>query len=168
MPRGRNTNADSDIICNCGGITVVEVTQRTRIGVPVQTVFAYMDQPENQPEITPSLTRSKPVAELPNGGKRVEYTYTMAGVGLSGYIEATEYEPERRIRWKMTGDLTGDIEWTFEADGDETVVTYTADYDVPIPVLDAVVEPFVKRYNERELRTTLENLRTRLEHGNVD
>ena len=53
--------------------------------------------------------------------------------------------------------------WEFEADDGETVVTYTARYDVPIPVLDVVVEPFVERYNERELRTTLENLRTRLE-----
>jgi uncharacterized membrane protein len=67
----------------------------------------------------------------------------------------------------MTGDLTGEIEWTFEEDGDETVVTYAAEYDVPVPVLDAVVDPFVRRYNERELRTTLENLRTRLERGDT-
>lgn len=144
---------------------MVEVTRSIRIGVPVETVFAYMDRTENQPEITPSLTRSEPLAKLPNGGKRVAYTYTMAGIGLDGHIEAVEYEPEQRIRWEMTGDLTGTIEWTFEKDGDETVVIYSAEYDIPVPVLDAVVGPFVRRYNERELRTTLENLRTRLEHG---
>ncbi len=145
--------------------TVAEVSERIRIEVPRSEVFAYMDQPSNQPEISPSLVRSELIESLPNGGKRVAYTYEMAGVELDGHIEAVEYEPESRIRWEMTGDLEGEITWEFEADGDGTVVTYASEYDIPVPVLSAVVEPFVKRYNERELRTTLENLRTRLEHA---
>ena len=145
--------------------TVIEVSETIRIDVPRSDVFAYMDQPSNQPEISPSLTRSETLDELPNGGKRVAYTYEMAGIGLDGEIRAVEYEPPRRIRWKMTGDLEGTIRWEFEAENGATVVTYASDYDVPVPVLDAVVAPFLERYNERELRTTLENLRTRLEHG---
>ncbi len=144
---------------------MAEVSETVRIDVPLSDVFAYMDQPENQPEITPSLVHSETVAELPNGGKRVEYTYEMAGIELDGYIEAVEYEPASHIRWEMTGDLEGEITWGFEADGDATVVSYASEYDIPVPVLSAVVEPFVKRYNERELRTTLENLKTRLEHA---
>jgi uncharacterized membrane protein len=144
---------------------MLEVTETVRIDAPVADVFAYMDQPENQPEITPSLSHSETLEELPNGGKRVAYTYTMAGIDLDGEIRATEYDPETRVVWEMTGDLSGEIEWTFEADGDQTVVTYVGRYDIPVPVLDAVVKPFVRRYNERELRTTLENLRTRVEAG---
>lgn len=144
---------------------MAEVSETVRIDAPLGDVFAYMDQPENQPEITPSLVHSETVAELPNGGKRVEYTYEMAGIELDGVIEAVEYEPESRIRWEMTGDLKGEITWTFEVDGDGTVVTYASEYDIPVPVLSAVVEPFVRRYNERDLRTTLENLKTRLEHA---
>jgi uncharacterized membrane protein len=144
---------------------MVTVSETLSIDAPPGDVFAYMDQPANQPEITPSLAHSETVEELPNGGKRVEYTYEMAGVELDGHIEAVEYEPESRIRWEMTGDLEGEITWEFEADGDGTVVSYASEYDIPVPVLSAVVEPFVKRYNERELRTTLENLRTRLEHA---
>jgi hypothetical protein len=68
----------------------------------------------------------------------------------------------------MTGDLDGEIEWEFEGEDDATVFTYAARYEIPIPVLDVVVEPFARRYNERELRTTLRNLRSRLEHGSVD
>ena len=141
---------------------MIEVDHQVRIDAPVSEVFAYMDRPESQPEITSSMTRSEIVEELPNGGKRVAYTYKMAGIGLDGHVEAVEYDPERRVEWAMSGDLGGEIEWTFEDDG-ETVITYTARYDLPVPVLDAVVEPFAKRYNERELRTTLENLKTRLE-----
>ena len=144
---------------------MIEVSDRIRIDAPVEDVFAYMDRPENQPEITPSLTRSQTIEELPNGGKRVAYTYTMAGVDLEGRLEALEYEPESHVRWEMTGDLEGEIEWEFEPEDGATVVSYAARYEIPIPVLDAVVEPFAERYNERELRTTLENLRSRLEHG---
>jgi len=144
---------------------MIEVSDRIRIDAPVEDVFEYMDRPENQPEFTPSLTRSETVEGLPNGGKRVAYTYTMAGVDLEGRLEAVEYEPESRVRWEMTGELEGEIEWTFEPADGATVVSYVARYEIPIPVLDGVVEPFAERYNERELRTTLENLRSRIEHG---
>jgi uncharacterized membrane protein len=95
----------------------------------------------------------------------VAYTYTMAGVDLDGELVAVEYEPERHVRWAMTGDLDGEITWELRPENGATDLTYTARYDLPVPVLDAVVEPFARRYNERELRTTLENLRSRLEHG---
>ncbi len=144
---------------------MVEVAREVRIEAPVEDVFAYMDRPENQPEFTPSLSRSETVETLPNGGKRVAYTYSMAGVDLDGDLEATAYDPERRVVWEMSGDLTGEIEWGFEPDGDATVFSYTARYDIPVPVLDVLVAPFVKRYNERELATALENLKTRLETG---
>ncbi len=64
--------------------------------------------------LTSSLVRSETVDELPNGGKRVAYTYGMAGISLEGHLEATEYEPGSRIRWVMTGDLDGEITWQFE------------------------------------------------------
>jgi hypothetical protein len=63
----------------------------------------------------------------------------------------------------MTGDLTGTIEWEFEADDRGTLVTYTGRYEIPVPVLERIVDPVVRRYTERELRTTLETLRTLLE-----
>ncbi len=144
---------------------MIEVHDSIRIGAPVAAVFAYMDRPENQPEITPSLTRSETLERLDNGGKRVAYTYTVGGIDLDGEIEAVEYDPESTIRWEMTGDLSGEIEWTFEETAGGTEFTYAAGYDLPGRVVERLAGPFVRRYNERELRTTLENLRTRVETG---
>jgi carbon monoxide dehydrogenase subunit G len=126
-------------------------------------VFAYVDRPENRAEITPSLVRSETVRELETGGREAEYEYAMAGVSLQGRVRATDYRPDERIVFETTGDLTGEIEWRFEAENGGTRVTYTADYGIPVPVLDRVVAPFVRRYDERELRTTLGTLRTRPE-----
>lgn len=142
---------------------MVRASETICVDAPVEEAFAYMDRPENQPEITPSLTRSETVAELPNGGKRVAYTYRMAGITLEGHIEAAEYEPEELIRWEMSGDLEGEIEWRFEPHDGGTRVTYRADYGLPVPAVERLARPFLERYNERELRTTLENLATRLE-----
>jgi uncharacterized membrane protein len=148
---------------------MIHVEQQTAVEAPVGDVFDYMDRPRNQPEITPSLTRSEAVEVLPNGGKRVAYTYTFGGVDFDGHVEAVEYEPESQITWEMTGDLEGGLEWNFEASNGRTTVTYGARYGLPVsvPVLDVVLEPLAEWYNEREIRITLENLRSRLERGST-
>jgi len=151
-------------------------TESVHVAAPREAVFEYMDRPENQPEITPSLTRSETLERLENGGKRVAYEYEMAGISIEGEVTAVDWVENERIAWRIDGDLEGELEWRFEdedEDGDDdeddgTRVTYSAEYSIPVPVLDAVVAPFVRRYNERELRTTLENLRTRLEADTRD
>jgi len=143
---------------------MIETNAEVHVDAPVADVFAYMDDPANQPEITPSLTRSEPLAERADGSKRVAYTYGLGGITLEGEIDAVEYEPESRIVWEMTGDLEGEIEWTFAGTDDGTLVTYAAAYDVPLGVFERLAEPFVERYNQRELETTLANLKTRVEH----
>lgn len=143
---------------------MIETSAEAHVDAPVADVFAYMDDPANQPEITPSLTHSETLAERADGSKRVEYAYGLGGITLDGELDAVEYEPESRVVWEMTGDLTGEITWTFEATDGGTLVRYDAEYDVPLGVFDRLAEPFVKRYNRREVETTLANLKTRMEH----
>jgi uncharacterized protein YndB with AHSA1/START domain len=134
------------------------------IPAPVADVFAYMDEPAHQPAITPSLTRSELVERLPNGGSRVRYTYRILGVSFSGEVRATDYVPDERIVWSMTGDLTGTLRWYFapSADGAGTRFTYAATYALPGPALTRpLLAPLVRRYNEREVRTLLRTLRNR-------
>lgn len=143
--------------------TVLRVDADIHVAVDPQTAFEYMNVPEHQAEISPSLTSVETIEELPNGGKRAAYTYRMAGIALDGEVEAATYDPPERIVFEMTGGLRGTIEWTFEPEGDGVRIGYAADYDLPIPILASLVKPLVRRYNERELDTTLRNLRTRLE-----
>jgi len=142
---------------------MVRVEDDIYIDVDPETAFEYMDVPEHQAEISPSLSAVETVAELPSGGKRATYTYRMGGVPLDGEVEAVTYDPPERIVFEMTGGIEGNIEWTFTPEGDGVRVGYVAEYDLPIPVLDRLAAPFVRTYNERELKTTLRNLKTRLE-----
>ncbi len=146
---------------------MIAVSESTTIDRPVADVFAFLDLPANQPAVTPSLVRSEALERLPNGGRRVAYTYRILGARFTGELEALEYEPERRIRWAMTGDIEGTITWELEPvdGGDRTRFTYAAEYAAPlgIAVLDSLLAPLVRWYNRRELRRTVRNLRAHLE-----
>ena len=145
---------------------MLTVRDHTEIAAPVEDVFAYMDEPAHQADITPSLTRSARIERLPNGGSRAEYTYRIFGIPLSGEVRATDYVPNERIIWTMSGGLQGTIRWYFtpQADASQTRFTYAATYALPGPaVLHPVLSPLVRRYNEREVRILLRNLRAKLE-----
>lgn len=142
---------------------MISVSEDILIDAPVERVYEYMDDPHNHAEVTPSITDVRNVKHLENGGKRLEHTYTMAGVGVDGELEEVEHIEDDLMRFEMGGELEGEIELTFEREEGGTRLTYTAEYGVPTKVLEKLVEPFVRRYNERELATTLENVKTRLE-----
>ena len=142
---------------------MVSVSETIRVDRPVEGVFEYLDDPRNHVEITPSLAEVRNIEPLENGGKRVEHTYKMAGIGLDGeLVEQTHVENER-LHFEMRGSLSGEIDISLEPVDGGTEVRYSAGYDLPGRVLSEVAKPFVRRYNERELSTTLENLKTRLE-----
>lgn len=142
---------------------MAEASESIHIDRPVEEVFAYLDDPHNHAEVTPSIADVRNVRPLDNGGKRLEYTYEMAGVGVDGELVEQIHEGEERMVFEMRGRLTGQIELVFEERDGGTEVTYGAEYDIPGRVLSTAATPLVERYNERELRTTLENLKSELE-----
>jgi len=129
-----------------------------------EQVFAYVDKPERQTAFTPSLTRSTLIERLPNGGVRARYTFSLFGLAFHGEVRATDYAPQERIVFAMTGDLRGSIRWYLEPERDGTRFTYAGTYAVPGPSLvKPALRPVVRRYNEREIRTLLQNLKTQIE-----
>jgi len=142
---------------------MISVSDSVLIDAPVERVYEYMDDPHNHEEVTPSITDVRNVERLKNGGKRLEHTYKMAGIGVDGELEEVEHKENELMRFEMRGELEGEIKLGFEEEDGGTRLTYTAEYNIPGRVLEKLVEPFVRRYNKRELRTTLENVKTRLE-----
>lgn len=141
------------------------VSESIVIDRPVDEVFAYLDDPHNHAAITPGIADIRNVQRLDNGGKRLEHTYEMAGIGIDGELIEQVHEENERMCFEMRGRLSGEIDLRFvETDGG-TEVTYSAEYDIPGGVLSAAAEPVVERYNRRQLTKTLENLETELESG---
>ena len=142
---------------------MASVSKSIWIDTPVETAFEYLDDPYNHAEVTPSVTNVQNVERLDNGGKRLDCTYTMAGIGLQTELKQTVHEPNRRMVFDMRSGIDGRLELQFTEVNGGAEVTYSAEYDIPGRVLSTVVKPFAVKYNERELRTALENLKQRLE-----
>jgi len=143
---------------------MLTVREHIDLAVPSERTFDFMDAPARQTTITPSLSESTLLERLPNGGSRARYTYRILGLSFSGEVRATDYVPRERIVWSMTGDLQGTIRWYFEPNETGCRFTYAATYRIPGPrLLRPLARPLVRRYNERETRTLLQNLKERLE-----
>jgi len=128
------------------------------LDAPVETVFAFMDEPSNQAAVTPSLTRAERIERLPNSGNRAAYEYTMFGVTFTGEVRASTYKPPERIVYEMSGDLAGRIAWRFEPERGGTRLTYAADYEAPGPLPEFLLAPLIRWYNRREVRQLLDNV----------
>jgi len=144
---------------------MLTVSDSVTIDASREAVFEFLDDPYNHAAVTPSLSDVRAVEPVENGGKRLEFTFGMAGVGLDGELVQTVHEPPERHTFEMHGQLPGEIDLELDTVDDGTRLTYTGSYELPDSVLAAVAEPIVRRYNERELRTTLKNVQTTVELG---
>lgn len=143
---------------------MITVRECLDIDAPVDRVFAYLDTPAHQVRITPSLSESPLLERLPNGGARARYTVRLFGLPFSGEVRATDYVPNERIVWNMTGDLKGTIRWYLEPTDGGCRFTYAATYQIPGPsLIRSLTRPLIRRYHEREVRALLHNLQARLE-----
>lgn len=142
---------------------MTEASASIIVEAPPERVFAFMNTPVNQGEVTPSLIESREIGRMPNGGAHAAYTYKMAGLKLDGEVECTEFEQDRLLAFAMTGAIKGAIRQEFEPEGDGTRVTYSARYDLPMPALARLAAPLLSRYNQREIEALLRNLKDRVE-----
>lgn len=139
------------------------VRRSIHIDAPVEAVYEFLDDPRNHLEVTPGIEAIRDIERLDNGGKRVEYTYEMAGVPISGELIERRHSDNELLRFEMRGTLTGEITIETVPAGDGTELAYSAEYDIPGRVLSAVARPVVRRYNTRQLQSTLENTKAQLE-----
>ncbi|WP_122088484.1 SRPBCC family protein [Halalkalicoccus subterraneus] len=125
-----------------------------------ERVFEYMASPTNHLNVMPSLHRVENVEELPSGGHRGDFRFKMVGIPIDGRFEDVEFVPYERRVYEMSGEIEGSMHYTFEPEDGGTRVTCVMDVEFPSRVLDRVLRPVVRRYNEREVETMLETLKT--------
>lgn len=139
------------------------VEKQIRINSQPGEVFSFLDDPRNHVKITPGLVNVGAVEALPNGGKRAEYRYKLAGVELVGSVVDVERSPGSRLVQELSGAIDGTISYHLDDDGGATVLRYEAEYELPDTVIESVLAPIAEAYNRREAEATVENLKTFLE-----
>lgn len=146
--------------------------QQTELGIdksilieaPVEKVFAYYSEPENLPEVWPSLLEVKEVERTPEGwARKFKWVYKMAGMRFEGSTENSEYDKNERTVAVSKGGIESTIDTTYEDQGGKTLLRDRVTYRVPVPLIGRVAERFLARTNEHEVETIHKNLKARLE-----
>jgi uncharacterized membrane protein len=133
------------------------------IAAPAEKVFSYVEQPQNLPEVWPSLVEVTDVADLPKGGHRFHWLYKMAGLRFEGETETVEYELNKHVVTKSTGQIPSTYDWTFVPENGSTRLDVKVEYEIPQTLLGKLAEPFIVKLNEREADAFIGNLKDRIE-----
>ncbi len=141
-----------------------QIRKSIEINAPVSEVFAYLSNPENLPEIWPSLIEVSNIKTAPDGKKTYDWVYKMAGMRFRGHTELT-FDPNRSISVKNEGDFKSTFRWRFEGRDDSTTFESEVDYEMPHRLIARLAAPFIHKLNDREADTFGANLKGRLEEG---
>lgn len=133
------------------------------IAAPPEKVFSYLDEPQNLPEIWPSLVEVTNVAELADGGHSFHWLYKMAGRRFEGDTETVAYELNKHFVTKSTGQIPSTYDWEFVPENGSTRLDVKVEYEIPETLFGKFAEPFIVKLNEREADTFIGNLKDRFE-----
>lgn len=129
------------------------------VAAPADRVFAFVTDPSNWLRTHGGL-RDLEVIEETDDEVRMQATYRM--LGIANHLDVTQrvVEPGARsvVSFESPG-LSGEMEYRFTESNGVTTVRESADYEFGDSLRDRIVEPVGKRYNERQFRNALVNMR---------
>jgi uncharacterized membrane protein len=144
--------------------TQTTINKTVLINAPLEQVFAYYSDPNNGPEIWPSLVEVKEVVRDESGHpKTLRWTYKMAGMRFEGSSEYLEFVPNERYVLRSKGGIQSTSTVTFTRVDAQTQVSEEMVYSIPIPLLGKVAERFLIKMNENEMTIKYNNLKARME-----
>ena len=141
---------------------MAKVERGTFIKAPLDKVFSYLTEPNNQLEWLPSITDVREVTGQGVGGKW-GWTYKMFGLPFKGNSEVIEQVDNEKYVFKSEGGIRSIWTLKFKSGDDGTYFNLTVEYTIPVPVLGMVAEKLVLAQNEREANLALDNIKSRLE-----
>ena len=141
---------------------MAKVERNITINAPVEKVFSYITDPNNQLEWLPSITDIRDITGQ-GKGQKFGFTYKMMGISFKGESEAMEIIPNERIVEKSSGGIVSTWTWTFKSEVGGTNINLVVEFNIPVPVLGKFAERMVLNQSEREADHATANLKDILE-----
>ncbi len=140
-----------------------KITREVHIEAPVEKVFDLLYDPNNLPEIWPSLIEVHKVKESNIGGYDYDWICKMADLQIEGKTQMMECLTNRRIATKGTKGLQSMMAWDLHDDGEATHLVFEMQYEIPRSLLKRRSEQALFQENERDIEAMLENLKRKAE-----
>jgi uncharacterized membrane protein len=143
---------------------MVRIEKSVVIDQPVEQVFEFVINAENDPLWQTQIQESKATSDGPFGvGTTTAQTAQFLGRRIETTAEITAYEQDRSYAWKsISGPVPGEGQSIFEAVG-EGQTKFTIIGDVDVGGFFKLAEPLVARSARRMMETNLANLKDLLE-----
>ena len=143
---------------------MVKVKTSVVINRPVEEVFKFWDDPDNNAQWQTGLIESKQTSEGARGvGSTLLSVNQFLGRRLEFAVEITEYEPNRRVGFNTSGPFPFSGTTSFEAVEGGTRVELEAEGDVS--GIFKLAEPIVARTAQRQFEGNYLTLKDVLEAG---
>jgi uncharacterized protein YndB with AHSA1/START domain len=139
------------------------VRRSVRIQAPVEHVFEYLTDPTHLPEVWPSLIEVTNAEHAPDGGHRFDWVYKLAGLRLHGHAETVATEKNRTVVVKSDHGLPATFRWHYDGTEGETWLRLEVEYGMPVPLVDKLAAPLLRRMNEHEVALLLGNVKAKME-----
>ena len=138
---------------------MIKIKKQIHINAPVEKVFEFATEPENLPEIWPSMIKAENIELSPTGGQDYDWEYKMAGLPFHGHTTTLEFVPNEHVVVENTEGIPSKFVWDYHVDKKGTQVDLEVEYTVPVPVLGKLAEKVVRKINENEAEIVLANLK---------
>jgi hypothetical protein len=139
------------------------ISRSTTIHARIDDVFSFLEDKAPFPEFLPKMIEVSETRDLPNRGKHHHWTRKMAGLRYEGARGQFEAVPNKKLVSENETGTGSTITWLMEGHGDNTDVTFQADYKISVPALGGLAEKVVLKLNGHEAETMLANLKTLIE-----
>jgi len=118
------------------------LTSKTTINRPLEEIFYWVTNSENDPEWWPAVKESKCVTEVKRGvGMGYQQTAVFLGKKFDNYFECIEYEPPRRIKWTGGETMIPFVAEMFFDPVDEKNTTVRFEAELRAPRAFRLIEP---------------------------
>ena len=130
------------------------------IHTPADRAFAYIADPTHLPALWPSLVEVRNV-ESHAAGTSFDWDYKLLGMRIHGHSDPVEQVANERLVTRSVRGIPNTFRWLFAGHDEDTEVALEVDYESPIP--GKLADRLLRRLNEREAETLLQNLKSTLE-----
>jgi len=145
---------------------MARIKERVNINVPVEKVFDYVvSEWEADMSFFEGIYDWKPESDGTMGnGFQIAYMAKILGVETKIEMEVKDFEKNKGWMATSTSGPKTVGEWRFAPENGGTAFTYILDYQMPMPVIGAILDALVVKNTWVELiKKSLQNLKTVLE-----
>lgn len=145
----------------------MRINESIRVAAPPETVWHYLEDPENYLRFMSGITRWEVAGEKPNGlGARYRVLLHVGAADVGGLVEMVEWHEPFDIAWHSVTGVDQRGRWRIRAHGEtQSTIEFRFAYGVVGGGIAGLITELAAAFPvRRQMRRTLRQLKRQVEH----